>query len=228
LTYDDGPTPWFTPAILAALGESGAHATFFVLMTKVREYPHLVSHLLKAGHEVALHGMDHRPLATVAPDRLRRDLETAKRELEDMTGQAVRWYRPPHGIQSAAHVTAVQAAGLSPALWNRTSWDWKRVSAATRVSVASLRPEAGVIVLMHDGHAGPADAARQTEVPEVDRYELTRSIIRAYARHGLTSCTLTELTAGGRPVKRPQLSFGRARVRSRGPDRETRAEGHAR
>ena len=66
LTYDDGPTAE-TPAVLEALADVGATATFFVLLTRVRRTPGLLADVRDAGHEIALHGADHRRLTTLEP-----------------------------------------------------------------------------------------------------------------------------------------------------------------
>ena len=72
LTFDDGPDPLGTPAVLAALRELGWTATFFLLGSQVRRYPDVARAVLAAGHEIALHGDEHRnhlfrPAGWVAP-----------------------------------------------------------------------------------------------------------------------------------------------------------------
>ncbi|MGA8245859.1 MAG: polysaccharide deacetylase family protein, partial [Nocardioides sp.] len=68
LTYDDGPTPGVTDQLLAVLAEADATATFFVLLTRVRPHLALLRELLAAGHEIGLHGPDHRRLTTLPPE----------------------------------------------------------------------------------------------------------------------------------------------------------------
>ena len=67
LTYDDGPDPVGTPAVLTALADFDATATFFVLVHRVRGYPALLDEIMAAGHEIALHGHDHTRLTTLTP-----------------------------------------------------------------------------------------------------------------------------------------------------------------
>ncbi|MEO7235452.1 MAG: polysaccharide deacetylase family protein, partial [Lapillicoccus sp.] len=102
LTFDDGPDPANTPRVLEVLRDRGASATFFVLMTRVRREPRLLAELMAAGHEVGLHGPDHRVLTQFSSREVRRRTEEARRELEDVTGTAVRWFRPPYGAQTPA------------------------------------------------------------------------------------------------------------------------------
>lgn len=97
LTYDDGPTPGVTDRLLPVLAEASATATFFVLLTRVRSRVGLLRETLAAGHEVGLHGPDHRRLTTLPPETLATRFRDAKAELEDVMGAEVRWSRPPDG-----------------------------------------------------------------------------------------------------------------------------------
>lgn len=205
LTYDDGPTPERTPAILQALHDTGSHATFFVLMHNARLNTPLLRDMVAQGHEIALHGMDHRRLSIVPPDELTRLLVEARERLEDVTGQAVRFYRPPYGVQTPVSWRATQESGLTTAIWSRTAWDWKMTDQGSRVEVATMDAKPGLIVLLHDGHAGLPDRVESPPEPVLDRYDLTRRIAEEYAVLGLTSCTLSQLTSYGRPVMRPHF-----------------------
>lgn len=205
LTYDDGPTPERTPAILDALADTGSHGTFFVLMHNARLNRGLLREMVAEGHEIALHGMDHRRLSTVPPVELTRLLVEARERLESITGQAVRWYRPPYGVQTPISWRATQESGLTTAIWSRTAWDWKNTDQDSRVKVATLDAKPGVIVLLHDGHAGLPDRVESPPEPKLDRYDLTRRIAQEYAVLGLTSCTLSRLASYGRPVMRPHF-----------------------
>ena len=91
LTFDDGPEPGGTDRILSALADAGASATFFMLLTRVRRYRDLCAEVVAAGHEVALHGVDHRALPTLPPGEVGRLLRDGRADLEDATRQQVRW-----------------------------------------------------------------------------------------------------------------------------------------
>src|SRR5215467_815730 len=116
LTYDDGPEPGGTDAVLGALDESGASATFFVLLSRVRRHESLLHDVLASGHEVGLHGPDHRQLTGMDPADVALRTRAAKLELEERIGRAVRWFRPPYGRQSALTWRAVADAGLTTVL----------------------------------------------------------------------------------------------------------------
>ena len=59
LTFDDGPSPVYTPQIMALFKQYQAHGTFFVMGHKVEQNPWLVQALLKDGHEVGNHSFSH-------------------------------------------------------------------------------------------------------------------------------------------------------------------------
>ena len=90
--------------LLAALAETGASATFFVLGWVARHEPHLVQRIAEAGHPIASHGMGHRMLHHFDPAAFRNDLDEARRLLEDLAGRPVLGYRAP--TFSVTHETA--------------------------------------------------------------------------------------------------------------------------
>ena len=125
LTFDDGPEPGGTDRVLTALADAGATATFFVLVGRVRRHRALFDEIVAAGHEVGLHGMDHRPLPELPPGEVAEAMRAGKAELEDAAGRAVRWHRPPYGRQTPrtwravtgtaeAHTTCMAARSRSP------------------------------------------------------------------------------------------------------------------
>jgi peptidoglycan/xylan/chitin deacetylase (PgdA/CDA1 family) len=197
LTFDDGPEPGGTDRVLPVLADAGATATFFVLMTRVHKYPALLREVVAAGHEVALHGVDHRALPSLTADDVARRMRAGRAELEDAIGQRVRWVRPPYGRQRVGDWRAARSAGLLPVLWGPTTWDWKDVPASQRIAKAlqGLRP--GSIVLAHDGFAGPEDGACDGPPPVLDRGELIARVLEGYAERGLSARSLDAALTGG-------------------------------
>jgi peptidoglycan-N-acetylglucosamine deacetylase len=151
LTFDDGPHPQGTPAVLETLREADARATFFLAGEQVVRRPTLVGEIVAAGHRVELHCHRHRNQLRLTPRRLLEDADRAKAAIEEAGGQAVADYRPPYGIFSAAGLRAVRGRGWRPVLWSRWGRDWTHN--ATPASIAR-RATAGVgaedIVLLHD------------------------------------------------------------------------------
>jgi peptidoglycan/xylan/chitin deacetylase (PgdA/CDA1 family) len=162
LTFDDGPDLRSTPEFLRLLDELGVRATFFVLGRHLGDR-HLLREMTARGHEVGVHGWDHRPAVLHHPHGLRDGIRHTRALVEDATGQPVRWYRPPYGVGSAATSWAARSAGLTTMLWSAWGRDWER--RATPQSVAALvtsqlRP--GGTVLLHDSDRTSARGSWRT------------------------------------------------------------------
>jgi polysaccharide deacetylase family protein (PEP-CTERM system associated) len=84
-----------THRVLEVLAAHDVKATFFVLGLAARKAPSLVSEIQTAGHEIQSHGYGHRLLHTLTPEQFRRDLEDARKVLEDVVGLPVNGYRAP-------------------------------------------------------------------------------------------------------------------------------------
>ncbi len=124
LTYDDGPDPEGTPAVLRELAAADARATFFVLGTRVQLYPDVFRSVVAEGHEIGLHGADHRRVDQVPEAEFSRVLVESKDMLEQAIQRPVVWYRPPYGRLTLSAWTAVHDAGMTIAGWTCDIQDW--------------------------------------------------------------------------------------------------------
>jgi peptidoglycan-N-acetylglucosamine deacetylase len=151
LTFDDGPHPQGTPAVLETLREHGASATFFLAGEQVERRPSLAAEIVAAGHRVELHCHRHRNLLRLGVRGFLEDAERARAIIEEASGQEIVDYRPPYGIFSAATLSAVRRRGWRPVLWSRWGKDWRRDATAESIAHrSSAGIEAGDIVLLHD------------------------------------------------------------------------------
>jgi peptidoglycan/xylan/chitin deacetylase (PgdA/CDA1 family) len=150
LTFDDGPDPAGTPAVLAALADLGWHATFFLLASQVRRFPEMARLVVDAGHEVAVHGTIHRNHLVRTPLGIRRDLSIAAREITEVTGVRPRWFRPPYGVLSAGTLWAARDLGLTPVLWTAWGKDWRAGPPAGVAAEVMRTLRDGGTVLLHD------------------------------------------------------------------------------
>jgi peptidoglycan/xylan/chitin deacetylase (PgdA/CDA1 family) len=157
LTFDDGPDPRSTPAFLRLLREHEVNATFFLLGEMLARSPALGRRLVESGHEVAVHGWDHRCLAWRTPRSTYEGLARARDLIATRTGCVPRWFRPPYGVLTLAALQAARRLDLTPVLW--TSWgrDWTGRATAESVLAAATRGVAGGgVVLLHDSTGGYA------------------------------------------------------------------------
>ena len=151
LTFDDGPHPEGTPAVLELLAAAGAKATFFLVGEQVRAFPELAERVAAEGHEVAVHGDRHRVMLRMAPAMIAADLDRAQATIGELTGQRPRFHRPPLGIYSYPGLRIARQQGLEPLLWSRWGRDWSAKSSAASIGAmvtADLRP--GDVLLLHD------------------------------------------------------------------------------
>ena len=151
LTFDDGPHPQGTPALLDLLGEANAHATFFLIGEQVERWPQLAERIAREGHTVALHGHRHRTLLRVPPRALANDLERGANAIENASGTAPALYRPPYGIFSPAGLKLSKEKGYANLLWSRWGHDWRRSITPQRIAAELTRDlQAGDVLLLHD------------------------------------------------------------------------------
>ena len=151
LTFDDGPHPEGTPAVLEALDRTGARATFFLVGEQIRRDPGLAGEIVARGHTVALHGDRHRTLVRLTPGALRADLDRGADAIAQVTGAAPERYRPPYGVFSAAGIAEMRRRGWRAALWSRWGEDWKAGATAETVAAkVTTGLEDRDVVLLHD------------------------------------------------------------------------------
>ena len=200
VTYDDGPKPGDTDAILRELDDRGATATFFVLLTRVRRSPGHITEMLSAGHEVALHGGDHRRLTELDPGDLNAHVTDARSELEDLAGVPIKWFRPPYGSQNGPTWQAVISAGLTPVLWSIDCNDWRTQSLDEYLAPVRQPSLQGGIVLMHDGFADGSDGVDDGPPPSVDKAQLTRSVLDEAELRGLSAQSLCNALETAEPA----------------------------
>jgi peptidoglycan/xylan/chitin deacetylase (PgdA/CDA1 family) len=151
ITFDDGPHPHGTPAVLEALREAGALATFFLAGEQVLRRPALAAEIVAAGHRVELHCHRHRNQLRLSARSLLDDADRGRAAIEEAGGQAIAAYRPPYGIFSAIGLRAVRSRGWQPVLWSQWGRDWnRRATPASIVRRTTAGARAGDILLLHD------------------------------------------------------------------------------
>lgn len=151
LTFDDGPHPEGTPAVLDALARMGARGTFFVIGEQVRRRPQLLRRMVSEGHVIALHGDRHRLQMRLGTAAVADDLARGAAAVQDAVGTSPAWHRPPYGIYSPAGLRAARAAGMTPLLWSRWGKDWRKFTTPARISARATRALLpGDVILLHD------------------------------------------------------------------------------
>ena len=182
LTFDDGPNDAATPQLLEVLSRHGVRATFFAMGNFARERPEIVRQVVAAGHLMGNHTMSHPRLSTASAARVRREIADCNAVLEEITGAAVKFFRPPYGARRPYVLRAARELGLTPVLWNVTGYDWKQIGvdgilANLDAGIARCRQRGrGANLLLHDGGHRAMGAARMDTVRAVDRLLTARLV----------------------------------------------------
>jgi peptidoglycan-N-acetylglucosamine deacetylase len=155
LTFNDGPDPVWTPAVLAALRGSPLRATFFVVATRVGEHPELVAAVRAEGHAVELHC--HRHLRHTDVDRATIERDTAQAlAILDGAGIRPRRWRTPAGAIAPWTPEIAAAHHLELCGWDIDTHDWRGDRAEQMLADAGPSLRRGAVMLLHDG-LGPGD-----------------------------------------------------------------------
>jgi peptidoglycan-N-acetylglucosamine deacetylase len=151
LTFDDGPNPAVTPALLDLLSQREVKATFFLIGEWVRGAPSLAAEIAAQGHTVGNHTDTHPALTLLSPAAISRELNRCDDAIQAATGEKSRWMRPPFGFRSPLLGGIVRKRGdAGVVMWSRWARDWKPQSAEP--VIRRLRgARGGDIVLLHDG-----------------------------------------------------------------------------
>jgi len=158
LTFDDGPDPVWTPAVLAALSGSSLRATFFVIASRAAAHPRVVAAIRAGGHAIELHCNEHVRHTEVERTAIEDDTQRALATLAGFGVHPRRW-RTPWGARASWTAAIAASHELELCGWDVDTHDWR--GDAAEAMLASVGPDlhAGAMVLLHDG-LGPG-ALRQ-------------------------------------------------------------------
>ncbi len=193
LTYDDGPDPAHTPALLDLLADRGLRATFFVLADAAEAHPDLVRRLVAEGHELALHGADHTRLSTLTDREAVAVVADARRRVEAVGGVPVTLFRPPYGVHTPRSLRGWRALGLEVVIWSGWAADWTHDTEEAVTARARRSVHPGGILLLHDTRAdalGPGE-----ELPRFDRAAVSAGLVDPLLAEGWSFDTVGGLLA---------------------------------
>lgn len=149
ITFDDGPSPQFTPKILQILHHYHAHATFFVIGSVARQYPNLLLSIKQDGHEIGNHTEHHRQLSEVTTS----DITMCDKTVQSLTGVRPSLLRPPGGHLTMQFLSMARKTNHKIAMW---TWDvdakdWSRPGVQKIVNTVIKNVDPGDILILHDG-----------------------------------------------------------------------------
>ncbi len=187
LTFDDGPWPISTLAIVRTLQQYDVPATFFMVGTSAARRPGIARKVAESGMVVGSHSLSHKQLPRMPARVVRREVDFGTKRIGKITNTNPRWFRSPYGMTNPAVLREVRAEKLKLAGWNVDSRDWQRpgVKRIVRNVVSATRP--GSIILMHDGGGDRSQTVRALPF-----------IIRQLKARGYTFVTLDQMVAASR------------------------------
>lgn len=152
LTFDDGPSPEWTPAVLDALAGLGVRAAFFVIGASAARHPALLRRIDAEGHIIGNHSFDHHHFGVLRCGRYWRDqLDRTDEVIRAETGRLATYFRPPMGFKTPHLARAARRRGQYLVAWTRRALDGVPTtdSEILRRLAGPTRP--GDILAMHDG-----------------------------------------------------------------------------
>jgi peptidoglycan-N-acetylglucosamine deacetylase len=150
ITFDDGPDPAYTPAILDILAEHNVKATFFMVGKHVALYPDIARRIVEEGHSIGNHTQTHRNLSHLNYDKILEEIILCELIIEEVTGQRPYYFRPPRGMYNSAVREIVSEREYTMVLWSISSQDWRESS--SRIITQNILDKVcgGDILLFHD------------------------------------------------------------------------------
>jgi peptidoglycan/xylan/chitin deacetylase (PgdA/CDA1 family) len=157
LTFDDGPDPAITPAVLRRLAERRVRATFFCIGERAERHPDLVREIARQGHDVENHSFRHPyRFCFYAPAALGADIDRAQATLASLAGRAPRFFRAPAGLRNPWTEPVLASRGLRLVSWTRRGLDTVSRRPQTVLDRLTRGLLAGDILVLHDGDHAPA------------------------------------------------------------------------
>jgi peptidoglycan/xylan/chitin deacetylase (PgdA/CDA1 family) len=154
LSYDDGPDPEKTPALLKVLKQHEARAIFFLIGHKAQSHPELVRQIIIEGHIIGNHTFGHSNWFDMfAPWVMAREMKRTSELVRSITGLEMNWFRPPFGVTNPMMTRAMKLTGLKAIGWSIRSFDTV-IRDRQRVLDRILKATHGDIILMHDDRPG--------------------------------------------------------------------------
>jgi len=214
LSFDDGPSERYTPAVLTLLREFGAHATFFAIGRNALAHPALVRDELAAGDEVGEHSFDHPHLPALPARAISLELADGTRADRATGGAPVRLFRPPFGQFDARVARAAARLRQRIVLWSLNLERLEQLEGARAAAGTVLRRvRPGDIILCHDGVppgvaalaarflGGRSAMVRNRRVSRSQTLVALPLLLAGLHERGYRVVTVSTLLSEGRPIQ---------------------------
>lgn len=149
LTFDDGPTEYL-PELLSILKKEKVQGLFFWQSGLLKEEVPW-RRVLDEGHLIGTHAHSHPKLSELSYEEQFAEIEGSKRQLEQLIGREIRYFRPPFGLYNEDTMKIAEKLNLKVVLWQVASWDWKHETNENQI-VENVQEytQAGDVILLHE------------------------------------------------------------------------------
>ena len=150
LTFDDGPSPVWTPKILDELKKADVKATFFMVGYHVQKYPDIARRVAREGHAIGNHGYAHSVILYYTPAEIEEEIKYTEHVIREVTGRTTTLFRPPKAWLRDSTKDKIRSMGYEVVLWSLNSKDWVGFPHQWIVRYLAARVRSGDILLFHD------------------------------------------------------------------------------
>lgn len=190
-TFDDGPYAKVDNRLLDALEPYGGHVTFFIVGSRIADYPTTLKRIYESGSEIANHTYEHKNLEKLTPEEIFMQVELTNEYLDQTIGTRTKLVRVPYGAYGGE---VCQLVAYPVIQWNVDTEDWKSRDKNAIVEAVMAHAKDGNIILMHDLYESTAEAFEE--------------VIPKLAEQGFQFVTVSELyEAKGIPMEPGQVYF---------------------
>ena len=156
ITFDDGPNYKVTKGLLDELDKRNARVTFFMVGNRIPSQTELVKDIYTRGHTIGSHSYDHKRLTKLEDDKLKEEIETTNEIIKNITGEDVKFLRPPYGSYDKELLDKIDMTFI---LWNVDTEDWQSRNKDKVCENIINHASDGNIILLHDLYQTSVDGA---------------------------------------------------------------------
>jgi len=197
LTFDDGPSPIWTPRILDELKNENIKATFFMIGHHVQKYPEIARRVAEEGHTIGNHGYAHSVMLYYKPAEIEEEIKYTEHVIKEITGVTTQYFRPPKAWLRRSIKEKVKSMGYETILWSLNSKDWVSFNHKSIASYISKNIKNGDILLFHDsGNVTSTEGGRRLQT--VKTISLLARMLR---KKGFDFISIEELINGQQLVR---------------------------
>lgn len=151
ITFDDGPMPGRTDAILEILKSYNAPAAFFCIGNRVADNPEIMQRIHAAGHLIGNHSYWHKATFDLqTAGRIAKELADTDAAIVQATGMKPNFFRPPYGVTNPMVARAVKRGGYKTVGWSVRSFDTVIKDSTVLFNRITRSLKGGDVILLHD------------------------------------------------------------------------------